>query len=348
MLKVTYPAFLLLLILCMSCKDQTSTHPLTDEELAAVPDEWRRYDQMIAALDTTELTRSVETLRQAEPRLTDLYLGQIMRMVLPGDTFLLDTVALTAYLSSDAYRDIQSMIEEGFGSVEQMPSALHEALARYHKHFPERDIPHISAVNTEFGYFPFLYETALSQDAVGVSLDMFLGDAMDYTVLARQSEAFSAYNSHLFYPEYIPVKVIEILIDDMVAYPESDDLLDAMLYKGVKRHYMRKCLSHLPEHMALDYRADQLAWCRDNEEDIWRYILSDGQLYKRALTRQLTEPAPTSPGMPPASPGRAASYIGYQIIQAYEREMGADATRQLLTSRDAQSILRDSKYKPPR
>jgi len=271
-----------------------------------------------------------------------------MKMVVPADSFLLDTIALSAFLHSDAYRDIEGMIAASYGSGDEMPVDLQEALARYHKHFPERDIPHISTVNTEFGYFPFLYETALSQDAVGVSLDMFLGESMDYTVLSRQSEAFSAYNSHLFLAEYIPVKVIEILVDDMVSYPESGDLLDAMLYKGVKRHYMRKCLEHLPEHMALDYTVDQLQWCRDNEQDIWRYILTDGQLYKRSLTRQLTEPAPTSPGMPPASPGRAASYIGYEIIQAYERQMGAEATRKLLTSRDAQSILRDSKYKPKR
>ena len=60
----------------------------------------------------------------------------------------------------------------------------------------------------------------------------------------------------------------------------------------------------------------------------------------------LVEVAPTSPGMPPESPGNTGSWVGWQIIKAYMENNSNITLEQLLQEQDTQKILTKSRYKP--
>ena len=59
-------------------------------------------------------------------------------------------------------------------------------------------------------------------------------------------------------------------------------------------------------------------------------------------------PSPGSPGMPAEAPGNTASWLGWQIVKSYMKAHPQTTLPQLLEMKDAQAILDQSGYRPPR
>jgi hypothetical protein len=52
--------------------------------------------------------------------------------------------------------------------------------------------------------------------------------------------------------------------------------------------------------------------------------------------------------MPPESPGNTGSWLGWQIIRTYMKKHPEVTLKDLIQLKDAQKILDDSGYRPPR
>ncbi|HNB62786.1 MAG TPA: hypothetical protein PLC60_09340, partial [Saprospiraceae bacterium] len=87
---------------------------------------------------------------------------------------------------------------------------------------------------------------------------------------------------------------------------------------------------------------------RENEKSMWSFFLSEKLVYNSHLKeiQKYIDPAPTSPGMPPASPGRTTAYIGGQILEAYMKRHPEISVKDMIRNTNAQKILEDAKYKP--
>lgn len=317
-------------------------------ELAGVSEHWERFDQQISGLDTLQLLRHVRQLESDRPILTNIYFKQILRLAPPIDTLILQEDVLKGFLKAPIVSMIHESISSVYGKSVEMPEDLRKAIGYYAYYFPERDTPAVYTVNTEFGYFPFLFEDAQRRDAIGIGLDMFLGEDFPYESLSQQSPVFSEYNLSVFDPKYLPKKSIEVLVDDVVETPRNDRLIDLMIYQGVKLYWLHKLMPWMEEEILFEYSSEQLRWCQTNETEIWRFLIGEDLLYSSKNTHKYTEPAPTSIGMPPEAPGRVANWIGYQIIRSYIRNEGTDAAYSLLSLKDGQKLLEKSKYKPKR
>jgi uncharacterized protein YjaZ len=99
-----------------------------------------------------------------------------------------------------------------------------------------------------------------------------------------------------------------------------------------------------------EYSAEQMQWVKDNELNIWVHLLDNNLLYstKSKDYFKLINPSPSSPGMPKKSPGRAANWMGYKIVKKFMEKNANFSLQDLISAKDAQFLLEDSKYKPPR
>jgi hypothetical protein len=85
-----------------------------------------------------------------------------------------------------------------------------------------------------------------------------------------------------------------------------------MVHNGKKIYILDHLMPHTPDSIKLEFSPAQIAWCKDNEQDMWAFFTSQNYLYnsKQKDIRKFIERSPDSPGMPPEAPGNTASFIG--------------------------------------
>ena len=200
-----------------------------------------------------------------------------------------------------------------------------------------------------FTYQCFLFDDQ-DGEGIGLGLDLFLGNDFPYSKIDPTNPAFSSYLTRSYTPEHIPRKIAEVLVEDLLPPPAKNNLLHFMIREGKKLYCIDQILSFLPDTIVLQYSEDQLNWCQSNEVQMWDFFFEKDLFYDtdfRKINKYIS-PAPTSPGMPPESPGATANYLGWRIVQAYKARYKDLSLSDLLEIQDAQKILEDSKFKPRR
>jgi hypothetical protein len=165
---------------------------------------------------------------------------------------------------------------------------------------------------------------------------------------------------HKFYefPEYIKRNLEQRqMMPDVVSSfavkvipPTSDkNLLDQMVYWG-KQLYLKDLL--LPDYNdseKMGYTPEQIVWCQENENYIWRYFIENEMLYSddQKLYNRFIGPAPFSKfylEIDNDSPGRVGAWIGWQIVRSFAENN--TVTIEQLLKMNAKELFEKSKYKP--
>ena len=308
-----------------------------------------RTEELIFSGDSTTMEQILTSFNASFPVFSGLYFEQILGFraqegekinlaeeVLKmkkdrGITFLLDTTAVV------------------FSDFDLIRKDLEQSFQFYHHYFPERNKPAIYTLISEYAHQVFLFSDSNGRDAVGLGLDLFLGD-FNYKQIAPENPSFSAYITRSFNKEHISKKVMEVLIDDMLPVNPGNRLLDHIVQNGKKLYILEKLLPYASDTIIHEYTQDQMDWVNENELNIWVHLLDNDLLYstKSRDYFKLINPSPSSPGMPPKSPGRAANWMGYKIVKKFMEKNDDFSLQELILIKDAQFLLEDSKYKPPR
>lgn len=340
----------LLLFLCASVFVYSCTSDKVDvPDVSAIDADFQvyRFDKALASIDTNAIAKSTDELRAQYGDFFDLYFSQIvplynsspevfevsMRglMTAPSIRHLLDT---TAVIYTD---EVWKEIEQEFG----------EAFKYYKYYFPERDVPDVYTIISEYSLQRFIAEVD-SSDIIGVGLDMYLGEDYDYMQYVPRNPAFSKYLTRRFNRDHIVKKSIEVLVDDIVGEASGDRMLDYMIHNGKRLYILDHLLPYTSDTVVMEYTADQLDWAEDNELEMWAFFFKEDLFYKtnRMEINKYIDVAPHSPGMPPSAPGRTANYIGWQIVKRYMQRHPETTLQDLVAITDAQMILDKSRYKP--
>ena len=101
----------------------------------------------------------------------------------------------------------------------------------------------------------------------------------------------------------------------------------------------------------INYSEDQLAWSKNNEEQIWRNFIEQEYLYStdNKLGQRFLDPAPFSKfglELDNDSPGRIGRFIGWQIVRAFMDKN--DVSLQQMMELPAEELFKKSNYKPAR
>lgn len=266
-----------------------------------------------------------------EPEEDSLDLAEVKEMILdPRMLWLADTVA-----------QIQPFNE-------RVVSELEQSFQYYIHYFPERQTPHIYTLISDFSYFPFIFPDSNFRDAVGISLEMFLGEDFPYRLYTGNIPVFSNYLLRTYNSEHIAKKTMDVIIDDMMGPVSGDRLLDLMIRNGKQMYILEKFMPFAEDTIITEYSPAQLQWCRDNERNLWAYLLDEDLLYSIEVRKfqKLVQHSPGVPGLPPEAPGRTANWVGLQIVKAFMNRNSNLSLRDLIELRDPQEILDNSKYKP--
>jgi hypothetical protein len=230
-----------------------------------------------------------------------------------------------------------------FPDVSFIEEGLQDAFGHYRYYFPDKPVPAVYTCISGFN------NSIITGDSVlGISLDRYLG-------------AHSAFYPQLNIYKYISDRMtpVNIVPDCMYGWAASewdfttlkypaDNVLAEMIHYG-KLKYFEKCM--LPEtndEVIFGFTPSQLKFCRNNEEQMWQYLIEKDLLFntEQFTIRKLTGEAPFTSFFSNESPGKAAVWIGFRIVESYMQKNRNVPLSDLMNNSDIQLILEKAKYNP--
>ncbi len=177
-----------------------------------------------------------------------------------------------------------------------------------------KDIPAVFTCITGFN------NSIITGDSViGIGLDRYLGrDCKYYPRLEIYKYIAARMNHYNIVPDCIYGWGATEWDFDAMKYP-ADNVMTEMIHEG-KLKYFEKCmLPELNDTILFGFTADQMKFCRNNESQMWQYLIENDLLFStdQFTIRKLTGEAPFTSYFTNESPGRAAVWLGFRIVESY-------------------------------
>jgi hypothetical protein len=250
---------------------------------------------------------------------------------------------LVRFCTDRQNNEVYDSVQRIFPDVKFIEEGLHDAFSHYRYYLPEKPVPAVYTCITGFN------NSIITGDSVlGISLDRYLG-------------AGSYYYPQLNIYKYISDRMTpeNIVPDCMYGWAASewdfeslkypaDNVLTEMIHYG-KLKYFEKCM--LPEtsdELIFGFTPAQLKFCLNNEQQMWQYLIEKDLIFntEQFTIRKLTGEAPFTSPFTNESPGRAAVWIGFRIVESYMEKNKSTSMEELMNNVDIQSILEKAKYNP--
>lgn len=246
--------------------------------------------------------------------------------------FVSDTFLISLYRQTlQVYPDI-SLVE----------SSILPVLQHFHFYFPAVNPPpvytYISGANPQA---PII----AGADAIAIGLDCYLGDS----TLAYKQLQIPRYMTLQMTPAHLPRDLAFVLFDAYLHEAgNAKTILDEMIHSGKKLLFAEALNPHMGDAVLMGYSETQLAWVKENEGNIWAFLVSEQLLFSNdfMMFKKLFGPGPFTKEFGEEAPARLGEYMGLQIVRHYVDKQDPFDLLKLLRLQDAQTILAQSRYKP--
>ena len=237
------------------------------------------------------------------------------------------------------WREVYEEVQKKYSNFEPVREQFNSLFQHVKYYFPQTKTPKVITVIGEMDYTA---KAIYADSLVVVALELYLG------------------KSHKFYefPNYLKENFEERqIMPDVVSsftfrkIPASSDrtLLSQMIFEGKQLYAKDLLIPEFTDSEKMGYTPEQIKWCEENEEYMWRHFIENEMLYSEdpKLNTRFIAPAPFSKfylEIDNDSPGRVGAWIGWQIVRSYMRNNNVTLPELLKTN--AKEIFEKSKYKP--
>lgn len=250
---------------------------------------------------------------------------------------------LLRFCSDKQNNEVYSLTMKRFPDVRSIEDGLQDAFRHYLYYFPEKKVPAVFTCITGFN------NSIITGDSVlGIGLDRYLG-------------ADCSYYPRLNIYKYIAARMtVENIVPDCMygwaasewdfsslRYP-ADNVLTEIIHDG-KLKYFEKCmLPGTSDEIIFGFTPDQMKFCRNNEGEMWLYLVEKNLLFStdQFVIRKLIEEAPFTGYFSKESPGRAAVWLGFRIVESYMMKNPGAKIEEMINNTDLQGILEKARYSP--
>jgi hypothetical protein len=302
--------------------------------------EIKRLEKDLFSLDPAEIRSSVPVLKNKYHDFLKLF-GYVINAGEINDPSFGDFLAsfCTDRLNNEVYDSIMKLCPD----ISGIERDLREAFRHYLYYFPGKKVPAVYTCITGFNNSIIIGDSIL-----GIGLDRYLGADCDFY---KQLEIFSYLAERMTPDNIIPDCIYGWGSSEWdfsgLGY-QADNVLSWMIHEG-KLKYFEKCiLPEVDDNIIFGFTADQYKFCLNNEGLMWQYLIENDLLFKtdNMTIRKLTADAPFTSYFTNESPGRAAVWIGFRIIESYMMKNPETSLNDLMDDVQIQSILEKAKYDP--
>ncbi|HUX58776.1 MAG TPA: hypothetical protein VMV77_17530 [Bacteroidales bacterium] len=334
---VKYIFLLLIATLIASCK---KNHYKVNTSSIDVKIEIRRLEKDLFTTDPNEILAVVPALKQKYNGFLQLFSYVINTGNINEASF---GDLLLRFCTDKQNNDVYEHVMDLYPDVTEIERGLEEGFRHYLFYFPRRNVPDIFTCITGFN------NSIITADSIiGIGLDRYLGAGCEYY---PRLEIYK-YMAARMTPENI---VSDCMYGwgasewdfSILKYP-ADNVISEMIHDG-KLKYFEKCM--LPEtsdEIIFGFNSDQMKFCRNNESQMWQYLIENDLLFNsdQFTIRKLTGEAPFTSYFTNESPGRAAVWLGFRIVESCMMKNPGIKIEELMNNTDIQLILEKAKYSP--
>lgn len=249
-----------------------------------------------------------------------------------------DTV-WTNKLKDPLLRELYKEVEHQYEDFSPIKKDIEELVGRIQYYYPNYITPKvITLINEVDTDAKAIYADSLAL----VSLDCYLGEKHRYYV------DFPEYQRIEFNQNQILPDLVESFSFGKISQPEKN-LLGLMILYGKKLYLKDALIPEYSDAAKIAYTEEQIAWCKENESEMWSYLIENKLLYDNNQKNEFRfiEPAPFSRfylEIDNESPGRVGQWIGWQIVRSFMENN--EVSLQDMLKMNSKDIFENSKYKP--
>jgi len=332
---------LLIIFVANACKNNKN---IPDVSKIPITVSIERFDKAFFSLDTNNIVPGLFKLNQQFPYFTNDFITNILGAEPLSDTSKIAFEASRQFLSS--YWPAKDSIERKFEKMDWLEKELQQSFKLVKYYFPKYQLP--PKVVTFIGPFD-APGVAITQYTLAIGLQIYAGKNFSFYTSMQGQEMYPTYISRRFEPSYIRVNCMKAISEDLFA-DKSDNkpLIEQMIEKGKYWYLLNQFLPEADDSLITGFTQKQTEWCKKNEGLIWGYFLqTNNELYTidPDIIKNYIGDAPSTTGMPDASPGNIGQWVGWQIVKSYIDKNPSITPLQLMTT-DAKKIFEETKYKP--
>lgn len=328
---------LLIALFVTSCK---KNHYRINTSAIKVRIEIKRLEKDLFSLNPNDIAKSLPELKNKYQGFLQLFSYVINTGEINDSSF---GDFLVRFCTDRLNNEVYASVMKQYPDIKGIENDLQEAFRHFLYYFPEKKVPAVYTCITGFN------NSIIAGDSLlGIGLDRYLGADSEYY---RRLEIYK-YLSERMTPENIVPDCIygwgASEWDFSSLKYRADNVLSEMIHDG-KLKYFEKCmLPGISDEIIFGFTANQLKFCRNNENQLWQYLIEKDLLFStdQLAIRKLTGEAPFTGYFTNESPGRAAVWTGFRIVESYMMKNPDISLRDLMNDTDIQLILEKAKYNP--
>lgn len=333
----TFFLMILMVPLLISCKKNHYKVNISSIDLTI---EIKRLEKDLFSVDPYEISAIVPSIKEKYKGFLQLFSYVINTGDINESSF---GDFLVRFCTDKQNNEVYAVTMDLYPSLEDIEDGLRDAFRYYKYYFPDKVVPAVYSCITGFN------NSIITGDSVlAISLDRYLGADCEYY---PRLEIYKYIAARMTRENIVPDCIYGWGASDwdfsIIGYP-ADNVITEMIHYG-KLKYFEKCM--LPEtndELIFGFTPDQMSFCRNNENQMWQYLIEHDLLFKtdQFMIRKLTGEAPFTSYFTNESPGRAAVWLGFRIVESFMMKNPEVKLEALMNNSDVQFILEKAKYNP--
>jgi hypothetical protein len=329
--------YIIFLLLSVSCG---RNHFKIDTSGIKVELNIKRLEVDLFTLNPTKIKENIPAFREKYDGFLP-YFGYVINIGEFGDSAWAE--GLLKFCTDKFNNEVYASTMQIFPDLQNVERQLTEAFRHYRYYFPRKKVPGVYTCITGFN------SSIITSDSVlGIGLDKYLGsDSKYYPALRIYKYQSAKMNPFNIVPDCMYAWATQEWLFKEMDY-HSDNVLTEIIHEGKLLFFVKSMLPEYDENLIFGFNSNQMKFCKNNEGQIWQYLLEQNLLFStdQLTRRKLTGEAAFTSYFSKESPGRAAVWLGYRIIDSFMTNSKGVLLEELMKNTDVQGILEKARYDP--
>ncbi len=302
--------------------------------------EIQRLEKDLFSIDPAEISSSIPYLMGKYGGFLQLF-SYVTNSGDINDTSFADL--LTGFCTDKLNYEVYQSVMDKYPDITAIEDDLEKAFRHYKWYFPDKKIPSVYTCITGFNN-----SLIIGDSVIGIGLERYLGSDCEYYPRLQIYRYIAArMNSWNIVPDCMYGWASSEWDYTSMGYP-ADDVMSSIMHEGKLKYFQKCMMPAINDTILFGFSADQMKFCRNNERQMWFYLIEHDLLFStdQFTISKLTGEAPFTTFFTGESPGRAAVWIGFRIIESYMMRNNRISLGEMMENTDIQGILEAAKYDP--